>query len=272
MELSNRQRPVFGEETREAESADFRLVESLYPADSRMPRHTHELAHVSVVLQGSYTEQYGRRSRTGAPSTLVLHPPGEDHLVNFHGAGARIFSLHVKPHWAARVRDYTDALDSPADFRGGPPTWLAVKLYREFRAPDRFSPLAFEGLALEIVAAVSRRAVRAEGRPPRWLGRVTEMLRASLQGEVSLRRVAEEAGVHPVYFARQFRRHHGCTVGEYVRRLRVEAACREIACSDVPLSEVADRVGFYDQSHLTNAFKRLTGMTPAEYRRSFRRG
>lgn len=268
----NGQRAVFGEEARQAESADFRLVESVYPADSKMPRHTHEMAHVSVVLQGSYTEQYGRRSRTGESSTLVMHPPGEDHVVNFHGAGARIFSFHVKPHWAERVRDYTDALDSPADFRGGPPAWLAVRLYVEFREPDRFSPLAFEGLALEIVATVSRRVAPAEGKPPRWLGRVTEMLRASPSGEVTLKRVAEEAGVHPVYAARQFRRHHRCTVGEYVRRLRVEAACREISGTDAPLSEIANRVGFYDQSHLTNAFKRLTGMTPAEYRRSFRRG
>lgn len=96
------------------------------------------------------------------------------------------------------------------------------------------------------------------------------MLHAWLSEDVTVNSIAEKVGVHPVYIARQFRKHYHCTMGEYVRRLRVEAAGREISESDTPLSEIASLFGFYDQSHLTNTFKRLTGMTPAEYRRAFR--
>jgi AraC family transcriptional regulator len=235
-----------------------------------MPRHTHDLAHVSIVLQGAYAERYGLKTRSCEPSTLILHPPGEDHSVTFYKAGARVFSIHLSHQWLERVRDYTMVLDGPADFRGGLPSYLAVRLYREFQDADRVSPLMVEGLALEIIAAVSRNASLMERKVPHWLEQAREMLRASLSGEVTLVSVAETVGVHPVYVARQFRKHYRCTVGEYVRRLRVEAACREISGSDAPFSEIAVKVGFYDQSHLTNTFKRLTGMTPAQYRRSFR--
>jgi AraC family transcriptional regulator len=270
MESKDRPRPTFGKETRKLELADFTLVESLYPPSSRMPRHSHDLAHVSVVLQGAYTEHYGQKNRLGEPSVLVLHPPDEDHFVTFHNTGARIFSIHVKPQWLERIRDYSKVLESPADFRGGNPTWLAVRLYREFLEMDQVSPLMIESLALEIIAITSRRANMAESKTPHWLAEVREMLHAWLSEDVTVGSIAERVGVHPVYIARQFRKHYHCTMGEYVRRLRVEVASREISESDTPLSEIASLFGFYDQSHLTNTFKRLTGMTPAEYRRAFR--
>jgi AraC family transcriptional regulator len=272
MESKERQRAIFGKETVRLELADFILVESLYTASATMPRHTHDLAHISLVLEGSYTERYGLKHRVGEPSVLVLHPPDEDHLVTFHNRGARVFSLHLKPRWFERVRDYSKVLDSPADFRGGLPAWLAVRLYRESRETDEVSPLMIESLALEIIATTSRRVSLRDHKAPPWLERVREMLHARLSEDVTFSRIADTVGVHPVYIARQFRKHYHCTMGEYLRRLRVEAACREISESDTPFSQIAPRVGFYDQSHLTNTFKRLTGMTPAQYRRAFRSG
>ena len=270
MESKGRQRAIFGKETKRLELADFILVESLYTSSATMARHTHDLAHISIVLEGSYTEHYGRRRRTGEPSMLVLHPPDEEHLVTFHNQGARVFSLHLKPLLLERIRDYSKVLDSPADFRGGLPAWLAVRLYSESSEMDDVAPLMIEGLALEIIATLSRSASAAEHTAPPWLERIREMLHAGLSEDISFSSIADTVGVHPVYIARQFRKHYHCTLGEYVRRLRVEAASREISETHAPFSEIASAVGFYDQSHMTNVFKRLTGMTPAQYRRAFR--
>ncbi len=271
MEAKVRRRPVFGKETRRLELADFTLVESLYPPNSVMPRHTHELAHISIVLQGAYTEYYGYKRRSAEPATLVMHPPDEDHHVNFHQRGAHVFSLHLKSKWLERVRDRSDVLDSPADFHGGVSAWLAVQLYRESQQMDNVSPLMIESLALEIIATTSRQTRLSERRTPRWLEQVREMLHARACCEdTSLASIAEAVGVHPVYVARQFRKHYHCTMGEYVRRLRIEAVCHKITSSNASLSEIASSTGFYDQSHLTNIFKRVTKMTPGEYRRLFR--
>jgi AraC family transcriptional regulator len=235
-----------------------------------MPRHTHELAHISIVLRGAYAERYGRRERLAEPSILVIHPPDEDHSVTFKSAGAHVFSIHLKPLWLERVRDYSEILDSPADFCGGYPASLALRLYREFCQMDAVAPLMIESLALEIIAAATRRARPASEQTPRWLEQARELLHATFTGPVTLAAVGAAVGVHPVYLAAQFRQHYHCTVGEYVRRLRIEAACREVSASDAPLSEIASANGFYDQSHFTNVFKRHTGMTPAQYRAAFR--
>ncbi len=88
------------------------------------------------------------------------------------------------------------------------------------------------------------------------------------QESISLAAVAELADVHPVSLARAFRRTYHCTVGDYVRRLRIELACQKLTGSDASLVEIALSAGFSEQSHFSRTFKRLTGLTPSEYRSS----
>src|SRR5262249_9386728 len=106
---------------------------------------------------------------------------------------------------------------------------------------------------------------------PRWLDRVHEVLRVRFAGSLSLGEIAASVGISADHLARSFRRCHGCTVGEYVRRLRVEFACRQLVASEVPLVQLALDAGFTDQSHFTRTFKHHTGMTPAAFRNLHRR-
>jgi AraC family transcriptional regulator len=82
-----------------------------------------------------------------------------------------------------------------------------------------------------------------------------------------VRETALAVGVHPVHLARVFRRHLGCSVAGYVRRLRLERAATLLSLERSPISAVAHSCGFADQSHLTRALRRETGLTPATFRR-----
>jgi AraC family transcriptional regulator len=73
--------------------------------------------------------------------------------------------------------------------------------------------------------------------------------------------------VHPARLARGFRHVWGESVGERLRRLRLEAARDALARPGSDLAEVAHACGFADQSHLTRAFRRAFGLTPGAYRR-----
>jgi AraC family transcriptional regulator len=247
--------------------AGLTLSESIYPKNLKMPAHRHEPAYFGVVLNGAYDETVERETRHCKQLTTVFHPQGESHSVAFQNREARIFRIELNKRWHNQVEDYAKIPDKPAVFHGGLLASLALRLYNEYRNRDKWSPLAIEGLSFEILAEVSR---AAEKRPdlstPRWLNQVREIIASRLNEAVSLREVAEQVGVHPVHLARAWRKHFNCTMGEFIRRLRIEAACEEIACSDAPLSEIALGVGFYDQSHFSNTFKRIVGFTPAAYR------
>jgi len=259
--------PNFQESRNRCSGAEFTLAESIYPAGLRMPIHDHEPAYLSLVLKGAYTETSNTGERTCKPSTIVFHPPGDQHAVDFHNAEVRIFRVEIKSAWLERTREYGGVPESSTDCQGGLISSLCRRLYGEFQSSDVCSPLSIEGLMLEITAELSRRQLkRVETAPPRWLTEARDTVSANISEPPSLDTLAQKVGVHPVSLAREFRRHYRCTMGEYVRRLRIEIACQQLSNSEATLSTVATNAGFYDQSHFANTFRRYTGMTPTQYR------
>jgi AraC family transcriptional regulator len=200
---------------------------------------------------------------------VVFHPAGEEHAVEFHEEPVRIFRVDLDELWLNLVRDYSTVLDSPAVFEGGQPAGLALRLYREFQSADSAAPLAIKGLALEVLAEASRRGTTSATRtPPLWLRRAQDMIRERFAETLTLGAIADAVAVHPVHLARAFRRVHGCSIGEYVRRLRVDFACRALSNSALPLAAIAISAGFADQSHFTGVFRRQTGLTPLSFRKT----
>jgi len=177
------------------------------------------------------------------------------------------FNVGIEDSFLQRIRGYSDILDCGIQVQGGVLAALATKLYGEFRRMDRVSPLAIEGLVLELLAVASRR--EASKSPPvasTWLKRTADLLRVQFNQSLTLSEISEQAGVHPGHLAREFRRCFGTTVGEYVRQLRIDCARRLLRDCATPLKHVALEVGFFDQSHFCRVFRELTGMTPTEYR------
>jgi len=149
---------------------------------------------------------------------------------------------------------------------------MMMKLYRESLHLDSISPLVIEAGLLEIIATISRFRVQGTTRrPPAWLIKARELLSVHYREPLTLGQIAESIGVHPVYLASAFRTHYGSSVGEYVRQLRLEYVSREIASTDGPITNIAVKAGFADHSHLTKTFKKLTGLTPLQYRSLARR-
>jgi AraC family transcriptional regulator len=144
--------------------------------------------------------------------------------------------------------------------------WSRLAVLRLVCLAARPGPAAWAELhaqAVELLEPLVRSPARpaSPGRPP-WLRRAELFLHASFRSPVSLRDVAREAGVHPVYCARVFRRHHGCPVSAYLRALRVAEAGRLVLQYGQSLAQAALEAGFADQAHLSRSFRRQIGFSP----------
>ncbi len=258
---------TLGRQINRVEAGGFVLTEAAYPPASSLPRHAHELACMTLVLKGSCTETVGRRPRECTPYSILIKPAGEVHSNRYGRGGAQCLIIEVKPERLESISSFTDALGRVEHARGGLLPALAARLYKEFRIKDSASKLAVEGLVLEMLAGVACHGPRAlSPRPPHWLLEAREICDEHFTSQISLTNVAKSVGIHPAHLARTFRRHYRCTVGEYVRRLRLDYAVRELARTDKTVAEIATEVGFYDQSHFNHTFKLQTGMAPNEFR------
>lgn len=103
------------------------------------------------------------------------------------------------------------------------------------------------------------------------LKRMIEYIDAHLDQDLGLRNMAAVAGLSEDHFARAFRESTGVPPHRYLMRRRLARARELLETSETPIVEIAQALGFADQSHLTNLFRRDTGMTPGQVRAHFGR-
>ena len=247
----------------------IRLVEHTWPADVRtLGEHRHSV-HICFLAQGSIEERRGGSTVWRVAPSVRVSPPGDAHACCYGNAGGQC--LVIEPMAMRCDLDDIPTPHEPTIVQDERILELAARVYVEMRtatSAQSVSGLVIESIALEVLAQGARwERPRAERRPPVWLTRLQEYLWADLAVVPDLATLALIAGVHRVHVARTFRDHLGCTVGDYVRRLRVRRACELLTATSVPLSDVAMRAGFFDQSHMTRVVKRFLGVTPAEVRR-----
>jgi AraC family transcriptional regulator len=261
----------YGETAQALSAPGFRFTEKAYPQRLKIPRHSHELSHFCFVLSGTYQEQIERQTDERTPTALVYYPPDISHAEQHHSNGKH-FLVEIDNSQLDRMRDFGAMLDEPLALSGSESFARAARMYREFCERDSFTALALESLTTELLIHASRQNVQIEERRrPLWLKKTKEMLRENFSEPLTLSDLAEFVGIHPTHLARAFRQFEDCTVGEYVRRLRVEKARQAILLTDESLVEIALRTGFADQTHFSRTFKNLTGMSPNEFRRTFAR-
>lgn len=243
-----------------------------FPPDLDLPLHDHDRAIFAVILRGSMEVRFARQSLPCTPGKVQVHPPGEMHSQHYHRDGAEILVIEPNAKFASDCRPMRALLDRIGHFDHAGIETQAMRARNELLASDSLTPLALESLALDMFATAARRdaARRTVRHPPPWLERVTQRLRESFRERFTLSELAREAGVHPAHLARSFRRHHGLTIGDYLRRSRVEWSARQLAQTGELIADIASEAGFADQSHLTRVFRAHVGFTPAEFRRRSR--
>jgi AraC family transcriptional regulator len=165
-----------------------------------------------------------------------------------------------------RLRECVGPLNFDSSLHEGDLAWLAMRLYREHKLADACSMLTIEGIVLEMLAIVGRMRDHKECHQPPWLARAIELVNEEFRTNLKVQDIANEIGVHPFHLSRVFRTVHRQTIGEYVQKLRVTYACKQLALPENDLATVALSSGFADQSHFTRVFKAVTGITPGAFR------
>lgn len=109
------------------------------------------------------------------------------------------------------------------------------------------------------------------GLAPSKLRRTIAYIQDHLEQTLSLPTLAAVAQTSPAHFARLFKQATGRTPHQYVITCRMAYARRLLVETDMPLSEIAPRVGCADQSHFTALFRKHVSVTPQVYRNTIRR-
>ena len=243
------------------------LEERIYTSTISNTPHTHSQSIFCSLFEGRCTEQWQGKIREYRPFDSEFLLQDELHSLTFHEPTTRCLSLKISKPLMEQAKASGLSFAASIQFRGGAVAEIFSKLDRELRINDGASNLAVQGLTAELLAHASRDFVfSSETRIPEWLKEAKQLLQANFTEQLRLHSVSAELRVHPAHLAREFRRHFGRTMGQYVRELRIERSMLELARAGASLADIGAAVGFADQSHFSRIFKAHTGMTPKEYR------
>lgn len=101
---------------------------------------------------------------------------------------------------------------------------------------------------------------------PRKLQQAIEFIDDNLRCELTLAALAEVVALSPGHFAHAFRSATGVAPHRFVLERRVELGKALLRDSGMPITEIADRVGCCSHSHFSVLFRRITGLTPRQFR------
>ena len=99
---------------------------------------------------------------------------------------------------------------------------------------------------------------------------VISLIEERFNEDLSMQEMAENVGLSSTQFNLRFRQILRMSPTEYLQKLRIETAQRLLFRSDKNIASISSEIGFYDQSHFTKRFRKITGLTPLAYRKRFR--
>ena len=256
-------------QSRTVDTGAFSITDAWFPPGSVLDAHTHERSIVAVMIDGSFDTAIASRRIECVPTTTWTEPRAERHANYVGTRGARVLVTQPHPSQHERLAPFAGLLDDVMHVRDPAIAVDARRLAAEVAIDDSLSPLTVDALVMLMLSRAARieRRRRSERREPGWLHRARELLHARFRERLDLSDIANEVGVTPWHFAREFRRYMRASPGEYARALRIDWALRELSRGSRPISEIAQAAGYTDQSHLTRACKAATGCAPAAYRR-----
>jgi AraC family transcriptional regulator len=148
--------------------------------------------------------------------------------------------------------------------------YLGGEMLREIAEGQAGSTILLEALTTQLCVHLLRQYAQSvdEIRPPRELRHALEFIHTHLAESLSIAQIAATEHLTPFHFSRLFKQLYAVSPHQYMLQQRVRLAHELLQHTDLPIGEIALRVGFANHSHLTHQFKRLTGQTPLEVRRN----
>lgn len=256
-------------------------------------RHHHAFLEMSCVLRGTGTYQVNGEDYDMRPGDIFLFAPTDRHNLTLGNETLEHIVIHLDPSfiWNALGNDM-DYKFLMVFFRRGPhfrcrldrdnpAAPLLQQWFREIWQECRGKQDCYELMIKIRIQSILAQIIRsyecidplATTRPTpsgelEHMNQVLQYIDEHLGDELRLSELAAVAHISPSYFSAVFKRYNGLPPVEYVVGQRVRRAVEYIRTTDLSLAEVAAACGFNNSTNFYKAFRRVTGRTPASYRRT----
>ena len=241
------------------------------------PPHTHETYVIGTVLSGKNVYNISGTKVTALSGQLCFVNPGEVHDAVPQDGGYTYRMIYPRVSLIKAIIEQATGKPSGTPQFNGPVIQderLAQRFLRAHSALETGVEAlgADEALTSVLLDMVDRyagglSAASTGTREPLAVRRAKDYLTGHVEEQVELEELARAAGLSPFHLIRVFRKATGMTPYNCLIDHRVHLACNLLR-GGMSATHAAAQCGFFDQSHLTRAFKSRLGVTPGQFRQT----
>lgn len=227
--------------------------------------HSHQYTSISLLLNGTHREDLSGKKHTRVPGDIKIVMAGEIHRCYDYQPGTQKINLELTDGLLKLMCIDTAALTQVLQ-NGHAAKFTLLKLFRETCDESSHTQLATQLLLQQLIEG-PRRSRKKCKTPPGWALQLKQLLNDEYATTFELQSLSDILGLHPVTISRYFPLYFGCTLGEYLKGIKIGRSLKLIRENSLSLTEIAYSCGFADQAHFTRTFKAYTGHLPKEYRK-----
>jgi len=277
----------FGETNRTIRLQGLTLTDTEYTHDT-VDWHYHENAYFTFILEGGVIEGNKKEVYECSPGSLLFHNWQDPHYNIKSSLFTRGFHIELEKEWLDGLSIDHSQLEGSRHLTHPSMKLLFYRIFRETsvsgagkrndpgqhddpvltaRSVDDTMELSVQHLLGEAFTHLVTERVVVERQPPRWVRQIKELLQEEFLQAWTLGRLAGQLGIHPVHLSRDFSKYFHCSLGAYIRKLRIEKSLSLFPAGDLTLTDISYACGFSDQSHFVRCFRSDQGISPSAYRK-----
>lgn len=221
--------------------------------------HYHENIHLSLILQGGNLESRKKEDLQVSTGQILLYDEGELHCNKYTTFPSKNLNIELSNDFFNQneIKFDSQKLTNKNTFS----SYLKlVNIYHELNLYDSYTSDSIEIILYDLFSNNLNRS------KPNWLKNLIEIIEDRWNEFIPLNELAYLLNVHPVTISKYFRKYLNCTLGDYMRIVKLKRAFYFLLNSKELITQIAFTCGFSDQSHMTKVFKSYVGFTPKEIR------
>ncbi|MDF2836898.1 MAG: transcriptional regulator, AraC family [Paenibacillus sp.] len=252
-----------------------------------LSQHTHDFIEISYVEEGSgyhYVEDQMIPIKRGdlfvipIGTSHVFRPSSQDNQLVIYNCifrtslleqlksviceSTKLHSLLYGSSPSAKWLQYQDKFDKFLSIMHG--------MFREYLKKGPRYEFLMMGQLIQVLAMLQR--YESDGSmvstPTNNMDDAIQYINDHFATNLTVQQVAERSFMSPSHFQRLFKKTTGVTFMQYLQNIRIQRCCELLKSTEISIQEAANQVGYQDMKFFHSLFRKKTGVTPREYRRS----
>lgn len=244
------------------------IVDSGFNNYTGCPWHYHENAHFAFTTRGHLVETHKKKQIRLSPGSLLYNHSDEPHYNSGYSEYVSALHVDIDATWFKKYDINFSGIEGATEIRNPVIKNIFFNLLKEIKDFHSTPHLSIECLVVQSINEMMQDNFLVAKGKPSWIFRMRDLLYDRYSENISLKEIASEINLHPVYLCQQFPIYFHCTFGDYIRKIKIEKAVGLMFSSpQLSLTYIGNACGFSDQSHFIRLFKKNIGIAPLAFRR-----